>query len=151
MHHLPLIKATYDWFFAQWQREAMKSASSGDIAALARLDEKRDTLERGVFVLMFGQFEVAVNEVFTAARTSRAGNADWTQRRGWDADSLRGRKVPFETRLSLVLDRHSPSFNKILATYAVRNHCAHGGTASPVGSINSLESDLYAWQRELRR
>lgn len=150
MRQLPQIRSAYDWFFAQWQSEAMRAAGAGDLVALARLEEKRDTLERAVFVLMFGQFEVAVTEAFQAARAARTGNPDWTHRRGWDADSLRGRKVPFETKLSLVLDRRLPAFGKILNTYGIRNHCAHGGMTEPVGSIDSLEADLYAWQAELR-
>ncbi len=103
-----------------------------------------------MFVLMFGQFEVAVNDAFQAAKAARSGNPDWTQCRGRDADSLQGRKVPFETKLSLVLDRRLPAFGKILNTYGIRNHCAHGGMTVPVGSIDSLETDLYAWQAELR-
>lgn len=150
MRQLPQIRSAYDWFFAQWQSEATRAAGRGDLAALTGLEDKRDTLERGVFVLMFGQFEVAVNDVFQTARTARAGNADWTRRRGWDADALQGRKVPFETKLSLVLDRRSASFGKILNTYGIRNHCAHGGMTLSVGSIDSLETDLYAWQAELR-
>jgi hypothetical protein len=149
MQQLPQIKAAYDWFFAHWQAEATRAAASGDIATLTRLDERRDSLERGIFVLMFGQFEVAVTDVFTRARDSRAGNPDWTQRRGWDADALQGRKVPFETKLAFVLDRRAPAYGRILATYALRNHCAHGGTTTPVGSIDALEADLYAWQSQL--
>ncbi len=151
MRQLPQIKAAYDWFVAAWNSEATKLAGKGDVSALTRLEEKRDALERGTFVLMFGQFEVAVNETFEAARAARVGNRDWSHRRGWDAASLTGTKVPFDTRLSLVLDRRSGSFGKIMQTYATRNHCAHGGTTQPVGSIDALEGDLYSWQRELRR
>lgn len=150
MQQLPLIKATYEWFYTQWQNEATRLGEAGDVMALARLDERRDILERGVFVLMFGQFEVAVNAVFQTARTRRLGEADWALRRGWDSGSLQGRKVPFETKLSLVLDRQSPTFGRILTTYATRNHCVHGGMDLSVGSIDSLAAELYAWQSELR-
>ncbi|KQP67902.1 hypothetical protein [Methylobacterium sp. Leaf112] len=150
MQQLPRIKAAYDWFYGQWQREASRLAEAGDVSALAKLDEKRDTLERGVFVLMFGQFEVAVDSIFQTARTRRLGEADWALRRGWDTGSLQGRKIPFETKLSLVLDRRSPTFGKILGTYATRNHCAHGGMELSVGSIDSLAAELYAWCSELR-
>lgn len=151
MQQLPQIKAAYDWFFAQWQTQLVAANGIGDAIAIERLEEKRDTLERGVFVLMFGQFESAVNDIFDEARDSRINNPDWTQRRGWDAAALAGKKVPFDTKLSMVLDRRSPSFGKILATYGTRNHCAHGGTTNPVGSIDALVVDLYQWQGELRR
>lgn len=150
MRQLPQIKAAYDWFLEHYQREIGALAEKGDDAGIDRMDEKRDVLERGIFVLMFGQFENAVDQTFQQALSDRVGNPDWTRRRGWDADSLKGRRVPFETKLSMLLDRQTPAFGKILETYAIRNHCAHGGTTAPIGSIDALESDLYRWQGELR-
>ena len=150
MRQLPRIKAAYDWFYAQWQSEAAEATRADDMTALTKLEEKPDVLEHGVFVLMFGQFEIAVDDVFAAARQVRIGNPDWTSRRGWDAGSLQGRKVPFETKLSLVLDRRSNAFGNVLATYARRNHCAHGGMSAPIGGIDALETDLYAWHGEQR-
>ena len=71
--------------------------------------------------------------------------------RGAAMSNLKIYEVPLsrETKLAMVLDRRSPSYGKIIQTYATRNHCAHGGMTSPVGSINSLESNLYTWQGEL--
>ena len=117
---------------------------------LVKLDESRDVLERGVFVLMFGQFELACDEVFQKAKDKRVGNPDWTRRRGWDAASLQGKKVPFETKLSMVMDKNSATFRKVMDVYAIRNHCAHGGTTTAVGSIAVLEAQLYQWYRELK-
>lgn len=150
MQRLPEIKAAYDWFFAHYSAEATRLASQNDIAELDRIEVNRDILERAVFVLMFGQFENAINSAFDTAVTIRATNPDWTRRRGWDTVSLKGKKVPFETKLAMVLDSRSPSFGKIIQTYGTRNHCAHGGTTNAVGSIDSLESDLYRWNGELR-
>jgi hypothetical protein len=99
---------------------------------------------------MFGQFERAVTSAFEDAVNARAANPDWTHRRGWDASSLKSKKVAFDTKLAMVLDSQSPSFGLILQTYATRNHCAHGGTTNPVGSIDALEADLYRWRGELR-
>lgn len=151
MHKLPEIKAAYDWFFDRYTSETAERAKQNDLPGLDRLEEKRDILERGVFVLMFGQFERAVEVMFADAVASRATHPDWNRRRGWDTSSLRGRKVPFETKLALVMDAQSHSFAQIMQTYATRNHCAHGGTTNAVGSIDALEADLYRWQAELRR
>ena len=151
MQQLPMIRAAYGWFFDHYQNEVSALAQKGDLAGIDRMEEKRDVLERGVFVLMFGQFETAVDDVFQNALNARVSNPDWTHRRGWDAHSSSGRKVSFDTKLSMVLDRQSPTFNRVMQTYAVRNHCAHGGTTSPLGSIDALENDLYQWQAELRR
>jgi hypothetical protein len=151
MQRLPEIKATYDWFFAHYKAETTELARNNDIAGIDRMEVKRDILQRGIFVLMFGQFEKAMTSAFADALDTRANNPDCNRRRGWDTSSLRGRKVPFETKLTMVLDSHSPSFILIIQTYATRNHCAHGGTTNPVGSIDAFEADLYRWHAELRR
>lgn len=150
MQRLPEIKATYDWFFAHYRIEVAERAQRNDLAGIDQMEARRDILERGIFVLMFGQFESAVTTKFEAALNSRTANRDWRQRRGWDVPALKGRKVPFETKLALVLDSQSSSFAQILQTYAIRNHCAHGGTTNAVGSIDALESDLYRWHSELQ-
>lgn len=150
MQQLPEIKAAYNWFFVQWQVEASNAVSLNDLIALAKLEEKRDVFERGIFVLMFGQFEVAVIAKFEHARDSRLSNHDWQHRRGWDNNALKGKKVPFETKLAMILDRNSAAYSKIVATYQIRNHCAHGGTTDPVGSIDALEADLYQWSSQLK-
>jgi len=150
MQKLPEIKATYDWFFARYAAEIAERARKNDIAGIDQMEARRDILERGIFVLMFGQFEKAVTSAFEDAVNVRATNPDWSRRRGWDTSSLKGKKVPFDTKLALVLDSQSPSFGQILQTYATRNHCAHGGTTNAVGSIDALEADLYRWSAELR-
>lgn len=150
MQRLPEIKAAYDWFFAHYVVETAERARKNDIAGIDQMEARRDILERGIFVLMFGQFERAVTSAFEDAMEARAANPDWSRRRGWDISSLRGRKVPFETKLAMVLDSRLPSFAQIMQTYATRNHCAHGGTTNAVGSIDALEADLYRWHGQLR-
>lgn len=150
MQKLPEIRATYDWFFTHYENEVAARARRNDIAGIDQMEARRDVLERSVFVLMFGQFEKAVTSTFESAVQARATNADWTRRRGWDTSLFSSKKVPFDIKLAMVLDRHSPSFGHILQTYGIRNHCAHGGTTTAVGSIDKLEEDLYRWQGELR-
>ena len=150
MQKLPEIKATYDWFFAHYENEIAERTRQNDIAGIDQMEARRDVLERGVFVLMFGQFEKAVTSAFESAVLARATNPDWTRRRGWDISLFNSKRVPFDIKLAMVLDSRSPSFGRILQTYATRNHCAHGGTTNAVGSIDALEADLYRWQGELR-
>jgi len=150
MQKLAEIKATYNWFFAHYAAEIAERTRQNDIVGIDQMEERRDILERGIFVLMFGQFEKAITSAFESAVNARATNPDWTRRRGWDVSSLRGKKVPFDTKLAMVLDSQSSSFGRILQTYATRNHCAHGGTTNAVGSIDALEADLYRWHGELR-
>jgi hypothetical protein len=148
---VPRIKAAYDWLIRNYQAEVSQSLADGKPEAVDRLEGMRDTLERGVFVVLFGQFENEVDSCFVQARDNRAGNPDWTARRGWDVPAYADRRIPFETKLALVHDRAQASHGKILQTYGLRNHCAHGGTDQPVGSIDQLVDDLYSWQSQLRR
>jgi hypothetical protein len=151
MQQVPQIKAAYDWMIAAYQAEVSTAMATGNIQAVNQLDEKRDTFERGIFIILFGQFENAVNEHFEQARDARFCNPDWTRRRGWDVPAYRDRRrLPFETKLALVLDQHDPEGRKVLQAYELRNHCAHGGTSRPVGSIDEFVNDLYIWQSLLR-
>jgi hypothetical protein len=151
MRQVPQIKAAYDWMVTAYEAEVSKAMATGNTQAVDRLDETRDALERGVFVMLFGQFEKAVTEYFEQARDARANNPDWTSRRGWDVPAYKDRRVPFETKLALVLDQRGPSKMKVLQAYNVRNHCAHGGSSQPVGSIDQFVNDLYTWLALLRK
>lgn len=150
MKRLLEIKATYDWFFAHYSAEIKDLTQRNDLAGIEKMDARRDVLERGIFVLMFGQFETAVSDAFDKALSARASNPDWKFRRGWDMDIFKSKKIGFETKLAMVLDSQSPSFREIKTAYQQRNHCAHGGMTNAVASINALIGDLYRWESELR-
>lgn len=150
MQLLPEIKASFDRFFNYYQSEANRLVQSSQIDLLNSLDQQLAHLERGYFVVMFGQFEHEVDNAFNDARVKRCGDTNWLVRRGWDTPALGGRKVPFETKLSLVIDRKDVQFGKILHAYGQRNHCAHGGVSETV-VIPALAQDLYIWQSLIRR
>jgi hypothetical protein len=149
MRKLPEIKAAYDWYYAHYAKEIAARTRQNDTSGINQMEARRDVLDRGFFVLMFGQFETAVTARFESTVQARAANPDWTRRRGWDISLFKGKKIPFDIKLAMVMDSQSPSFGRILQTYATRNHCAHGGTTAAVGSIDELEADLYQWQGQL--
>ena len=149
MRQVARIKAGYDWLLQAHETALAAAEAAGDQSAIKRLENVRDVMDRGVFVLLFGQFEQQVTEVFEAAREQRLASSDWRARRGWDVPALAGRRLSFETRLALVLDRRQPVYAAVLRAYGLRNHLAHGGTAAPVGSIEQLVADLYAWAAAL--
>jgi hypothetical protein len=149
MCQLARIKAGYDWLVQMHETALAAAEAAGDQPAVTRLENVRDVMDRGIFVLLFGQFEQHVTETFETARERRVANSDWRTRRGWDSPALSGRRLPFETRLALVLDRRQPTYGAVLRAYGLRNHLAHGGTNEPVGSIEQLVADLYAWQAAL--
>lgn len=151
MQKLPQIKAAYDWMIKEYDEQVKQATAAGSQAPIVRLESYRDSLERGVFVMLFGQFEREVTERFRSERESRKNNRDWRIRRGWDVPALGAKTVPFLTKLALLMDKEGRNFSKISAAYERRNHCAHGGTTDPVGSIDQFVEDLYVWQAELRR
>jgi hypothetical protein len=150
MKLVPQIKDAYDWAISQNRAELVSALAINNAPAIARLNAIRDFLDRGAYVLLFGQFENDVNDHFAAALAKRTSNPDWTRRRGWDVPALAGKKVPFDTRLALTLDRTSSAYTKVMAAYSNRNHCAHGGMTVAVGSIDQFVADLTAWSRLLR-
>ena len=146
------IKAAYDWMIRVYDERVQIAVVSNDQRAIEQLDATREWLERGVFVLLFAQFEVKINNRFEKQRDRRKSNPDWRQRRGWDLDALQAKhpgRVPFHTRLGLTMDRNGANYGRVLEAYDRRNHCAHGGSTQPVGSIDQLVSDLYMWQADL--
>lgn len=151
MREVTQIKAAYDWMIASYNAAVGSAMANSDLPRVAQLEDTRDSLERGVFVLLFAQFEREVTEYFSTARDARSSNPDWTRRRGWDIPTYNSRRIPFETKLALVLDQLSPSHRQVMRAYNLRNHCAHGGNVQPVGSIDQFVQDLYTWQAELRR
>ncbi|MBY0558590.1 hypothetical protein [Hyphomicrobium sp.] len=151
MHKVPEIKAAYDWAIKAYSAEVATAMAAGNRLAVERLDGTRDLLERGFFVLLFGQFEAEVTQLFERVRDKRSAVANWVTRRGWDVPEYIGKRVPFETKLALVLDRRDAAHGKVLRAYATRNHCAHGGHTEPVGSIDQFVNDLYAWQSRLTK
>lgn len=152
MREIGGIKAAYDWFVGEYGNAVRAAIEAGDTEVLDRLGERRDVVERGFFVLLFGQFENDVNEHFVSGRDQRVSNPDWRVRRGWDVPAFANHKrVPFESKLAAVVDRNVPEHGSMLNAYQLRNHCAHGGMSNPVGSIDDFISDLQVWSAMLRR
>ncbi len=149
MRQVPDIKAAYDWMIAAYRVDYVEVLASNDQTRQDRLDRDRDHLERGIFVLLFAQFEVALNENFERLRGARQANPDWTARRGWDTPELRRKRPPFETRLAMMLDRTGSEYAEVTAAYEIRNACAHGRTTTAVGPIDQFVKDLYRWQAAL--
>jgi hypothetical protein len=151
MREAARLAAEHEWAMRLLDEQEFTAAAAGNAQTLLHLKLFRDSLNRGFYVLLFGQFEVELQERFRRRRDLAAVNPDWRERRGWDVPTLQGSRVPFETMLALMLDRNGVSHRKIMTAFSHRNHCAHGGTAEPIGSIGQLVKDLYVWQGELRR
>ena len=152
MQNLQLIKTAFE------EIEDLINAKIGD--AFTQKDsvqqdkwiERKDILNRAFFVLCFGQFEQEVKCNFERARLKRLDNNDWTKRRGWDSDYIRGNRVKFEDRVAMVLDREvNNDYGDVMRHYGDRNHAAHGGLHKPIGSVDNLVIDLLRLCGRLQR
>lgn len=144
MDKLPEVKAAYDRIVRLVRNETAAAVAAGDAPAEARLVEAQKILDYAFFVLCFAQFERGVTESFEVARDRRRSNRDWTRRRGWDIDGLsNGRRVRFEDRVALVLDRMGTDYGKVIADYQKRNHIAHGGLNEPVAPLDQFVQELF--------
>lgn len=144
MQRLPEIKAAYDRVVRLLRAEMAAALATGDAMAEAKLSETQEILDYAFFVLCFAQFEREVTHCFAAARDRRTSNPDWTRRRGWDIDGFREpRRIRFEDRVALVLDRVGPDYAKVIADYHKRNHVAHGGLTEPIDSLDQFVRELF--------
>jgi hypothetical protein len=144
VQRLPEIKAAYDRLVDLLRDEVVRAVAAGDTSAEGNLVETQRILDYAFFVLCFAQFERHVTDVFEAARDRRISNPDWTRRRGWDIDNYRdSRRVRFEDRVALVLDRSGDDYAKVIADYHKRNHVAHGGLTEPIASADQFVQELF--------
>jgi hypothetical protein len=150
MHLVPQIEATYRWMVEALNADIVDALEHRRYERAANLERYWRIQERGLFVLLFAQFETEVTAVFERARDERRANPDWRVRRGWDVPAYQTARVPFETKLAMVLDRQQPEFARICDAYRRRNHCAHGGMSEPIYPIDAFIRHLYHWQSLLR-
>jgi len=143
MQDLQLIKSAFEKIDDLLNDEIAKSFREGDTIQKVKWEERREILNRAFYVLCFGQFEREVDDKFEAAKASRQSNNDWTKRRGWDTEYIKGKRVRFEDRVAMVLDRNTGSdYGDVMRHYGDRNHAAHGGLSKPIGSVDNLILDL---------
>ena len=118
--------------------------ATGDAPAEGKLVEAQKILDYAFFVLCFAQFErESAQESFEVARDRRR-RIQIDQARGWDVDGLSsGRRVRFEDRVALVLDRTGSDYGKVIADYQKRNHIAHGGLSEPVAPLDQFVQELF--------
>ena len=58
MRDVAQIKAAYDWMVRAFDEQVQLAVDAGNSGAIDRLEATRGSLERGVYVLLFGQFEL---------------------------------------------------------------------------------------------
>ena len=84
-------------------------------------------------MLAWGQLEADIDEACREAIRHGRASDDWRYRRAWtlyNPDDRRLSGLSFESRLTLVLEKGSAGWKRIMQLYSVRNQIAHGSLLS---------------------
>ncbi len=107
---------------------------------MAGQDDERDLVERhqilneqAFYVLAWGQLEASIDDACREAIELGKSHPDWRRRRTWRVFHKIGlRRLSFENRLTLVLDRGSTEYRDTLIHHEVRSQIAHGDLRSTI-------------------
>jgi len=94
-----------------------------------RVAREQELNDQAWFVLAWGQLEADIDEACRGAIRQGQSHDDWRIRRAWslyNPDDRRLSGLSFENRLTLVLERTSGEWRRIMQFYNVRNRIAHG-------------------------
>lgn len=128
---------------AQLLRDAEEVARrAGDARSADRRKEDLEILDGAFFVLLFAQFEKAVQDGFERLVRTRAGEPGWDRRRGFDLWMGKLKRAPFADRLALLLDRDGKDFERAWELYETRNDLAHGTAIRPAGDLQGVAAAL---------
>ena len=81
-------------------------------------------------------------------------HGNWRDRRAWTLYNPDDRKLSglsFENRLTLVVEKSSETWKKVLQHYSVRNQIAHGRLRSQRIDVSSVIEEFYLIQASLAR
>jgi len=130
----------------RWLEEQLAEAAAQNQPRREKGLQSRQAMnDHAYFVLLFGQFEIAVNEACIRAIKSRQAATNWLRRRGWDIlrpDDRRLGGLSFEDRVALVLDRRTEDYRQVKRYYDIRNMAAHGKFQGDYLDIGRVAADL---------
>ena len=118
------------------------------------ITRKQQINDQAYFVLAWGQLEADVVELCRETIRNAQQNPDWMARRAWalyDPENRRLSGLSFENRLSLVLERDTDNWKRMMQLYSVRNQIAHGTLLSERIDVSSVIQDFYNIQASLAR
>lgn len=129
MSDLRAIAGSYERIdgFLKELRERHDAAGESD--ARDRVAREQELNDQAWFVLAWGQLEADIDEACRGAIRHGQSHDDWRIRRAWslyNPDDRRLSGLSFENRLTLVLERTSGEWRRIMQFYNVRNRIAHG-------------------------
>ena len=128
--------------------------ADGATAERERTQHKQRLNDQAYFVLAWGQLEDDIVEACRSTVRHAQTHGNWRDRRAWtlyNPDDRRLSGLSFENRLTLVLEKGSPYWRKVLQHYRVRNQIAHGRVRSQRIDVSSVIGEFYLIRGSLAR
>ncbi len=124
MEHFEDIVSAFSRIDAPLDEEIRRARRDG--GPWQQLEERQQTTARAYFLLLWAQFETALDRSCQSAID--LGRRDgWQHGRAWDVLARIGLdRLPLLERVALVFDRNSHHYRDIRTKYRVRNELAHG-------------------------
>ena len=119
-----------------------------------RVAREREFNDQAWFVLAWGQLETEIDDACRAAIRHGRSHDDWRYRRAWslyNPDDRRVSGLSFENRLTLVLEKGSGEWKRVMQFYSVRNQIAHGTLLSERIDVSSEIEDFFRIRSSLAR
>lgn len=131
-----------------------KAIADGDTTVGERTEHKQRLNDQAYFVLAWGQLEADIVDACRSTIRHAQTHGNWRDRRSWtlyNPDDRRLSGLSFESRLTLVLEKGSGNWKKVLQHYHVRNQIAHGTLRSQRIDVASVIQEFYRIQAALAR
>lgn len=131
-----------------------KAMADGDTILRDRAEHKQRLNDQAYFVLAWGQVEADIVEACRSTIRHAQTHGNWRDRRAWtlyNPDDRRLSGLSFESRLTLVLEKGSANWKRVLQHYNVRNQIAHGRLRSQRIDVSSVIQEFYLIQASLAR
>jgi len=125
--------------------------AAGETDERDRVARRQKLNEQAYFVLAWGQLEADIDDACRDAIRLGKSHADWRHRRAWSVYDEDNPRLSFRNRLTLVLDRNSDEWTRILELYQVRNQIAHGDLRHAGINLPTVIEDFHRIQSSLVR
>ena len=130
------------------------ASTAGGDAVRERVARSKRINDQAYFALAWGQLEADIDEACREAIRHGRASGDWRYRRAWslyNPDDRRLSGLSFESRLTLVLEKGSAGWKRIMQLYSVRNQIAHGSLLSDRIDVSSVIEEFLGLQASLTR
>lgn len=106
-------------------REQHDAAGQDDQRKIVKRQQRLN--EQAFYVLAWGQLEASIDDACRNAIDHWKSHPDWRQQRTWRVFHKIGlRRLNFESRLTLVLDKASADYRDTVSHHDARSKIAHG-------------------------